>query len=95
MRTLLSPSRAMVFHRHTRAVNANYFNDLNAYNGGTANQLNVTANVDKNPVIAGESLQLTIVVLTSPWARNALTIPSDLGRFSTAEYKLSAVDEYD
>lgn len=48
-------------------------------NNAHAESLSVTANVDKNPVIAGESLTL-IIRANERLPRNALTIPSDLGR---------------
>lgn len=48
-------------------------------NDAHAESLNVTATVDKNPVIAGESLTL-VIRANERLPRNALTIPSDLGR---------------
>lgn len=79
MRTLLSPSRALVFIGTLVLLTLITLMTLTPTMAVQANQLNVTANVDKNPVIAGESLQLTIRADQS-LARNALTIPSDLGR---------------
>ncbi|MCH8502526.1 MAG: BatD family protein [Aliidiomarina sp.] len=48
-------------------------------NNALAESLSVSANVDKNPVIAGESLTL-VIRANERLPRNALTIPSDLGR---------------